>query len=787
MQMWCAASGKAVCCIAALAVAALGMLLPETTRAQAGAPPLQPAQETRPAPAANPAATQARPAPSAAELETWRERILHTRKPKKSCYMANYPDTTWTEVTCIKPPNIPQQLPACGPAGNSVGTFQHESAQARGISQSEGSFDVATGVTTECGVQCPGGQCPKTSSCTHHPLNAFTLQLNTQYFPTAKGCADTDLPANCEGFEQFVFSSSQCGMNNQCSGPATESKACVYIQYWLIDYRSDNTCPASWQLSTSQPSPGQASTGQASNCFINSTIATPVPQQVLTSTELESLKLTGAAPKLPTNAGPESLKLTGGIAGIPEDDTVTLTIGSTVYSASGDDHFPELGSEWQYSEFNVLGDGCGSQAWFNSGTTLQVRTQVESPMSAPSCSHTGCTGETNNLNLLPGTCSGVGGTSPAIVFTEALPAGHQGSTALLYDANDGQADVVGFGSNGNQSMDYPNTGFRTSWSLIAAGYFTMGSQQQVVLYDQTAGLADVVAFGSNGKYNRDVQSPGLGTSFDKMVAGYFIGNGREQVLLYNSNSGEADVVGFNANGTKNLDFKNTNFGNWDTILPGAFLTNGQQEQVFLYNRKAGHAAIVTFDSEGKASPPVLNTGFRTSWDLLVAGHFIGNGRSDKPAGVVLYDRTAGEAEVVAFDTKGGVISYPTNRGFRTTWTQMVAGDFIKDARDQILIYDQNAGDVDVVAFDTKGGESLDYTNHGFRTTWAQMFTAAFVGSGNGGEIGPEQVLLYDGNSGELDVVGFDKNEPKGKAILDGQNSRYRGSSDIIAVGALVPN
>jgi hypothetical protein len=66
-----------------------------------------------------------------------------------------------------------------------------------------------------------------------------------------------------------------------------------------------------------------------------------------------------------------------------------------------------------------------------------------------------------------------------------------------------------------------------------------------------------------------------------------------------------------------------------------------------------------------------------------------------------------------------------------------------------------------------------------------MFTAPFIG--NVGEIGPEQVLLYDGNSGEVDVVGFDKNAPQGKAILDGQNSRYRGSSDIIAVGALVPN
>ena len=665
------------------------------------------------------------------------------------------------------------QSPASGPGWDMIGQNQDNSALAASgvISYSKGSFDSATGMKCEGEVQCPNFQCPKSPTCSGQSSNEFTLQLNTNSFRAAR-CNNAP-SSSCMGEEQFVFTNSQCQTDDFY--PHSPSKACVYIEYWLQGYGTRSGCPSPFKL-----------TDKPGYCVVNSTNYTPVPPQVLTNSLLESLQLTGeVAPAQLTLAG-EPVKVTGQVT----QDKVTLTIGSTSYSALGDNIFPELGSSpnsWTFSEFNIFGDGHGSQAVFNSGTTLLVRTAVNSgTTSAPRCNGSGNTLESNNLSLL-GTCSQVGGPSPAIVFPESLASGHQGSTALLYDANDGQADVVGFGSNGNQSMDYPNISFRSSWSSMAAGNFinTSGNPQQVVLYDQTAGQADVVAFESSGKAGPDFQNPGIGTSFDKMVAGYFTGNGREQVLLYNSNTGEADVVGFNTDGTKNLDYKNINFGNWDTILPGAFLTNGQQEQVFVYNRKAGHAAIVTFDSGGKASPPVLNTGFRTSWDLLVAGHFIGNGRSDRPAGVVLYDRAAGEVEVVGFDTKGGVISYPTNRGFRTTWTQMVAGDFIQDARDQILLYDQNAGDADVVAFDTKGGESLDYTNHGFRTTWTQMFTAPFIG--NVGEIGPEQVLLYDGNSGEVDVVGFDKNAPQGKAILDGQNSRYRGSSDIIAVGALVPN
>jgi hypothetical protein len=176
-------------------------------------------------------------------------------------------------------------------------------------------------------------------------------------------------------------------------------------------------------------------------------------------------------------------------------------------------------------------------------------------------------------------------------------------------------------------------------------------------------------------------------------------------------------------------------------------------------------AIVSFDSEGTAGKPVLNSKFRTSWDLLAAGSFIGNGSTDKPQGVVLYDRAAGEADVIGFGSNGVLNFDHTNSGFRRIWSKMVAGSFIHDNRDQVLLYDQNAGDADVVAFDTEGRESLDYTNHGFRTSWDQMIAGDFLEKS-----GLDQVLLYDGNAGEVDVVAFDS---KGKEILDGQNNRYR--------------
>lgn len=675
---------------------------------------------------------------------------------------------TINAVGAGKPPQEPalQTKPASRPVSHLVGQNGDESAQAASgsISHSEGSFDSATGITSECEVQCPNNQCPKNPSCSGQPSNEFTLQLNTNnFYPAA--CNIKDKISNCNGEVQFVFTNSQCQTKDFY--PHSPSKACVYIEYWLHNY-SATLCPSlAWTHSLA-----------GTDCSINSTNYTPVPPQVVTGALLESLKLTGeVVPRQVVINQAESAKVTNEI----QQDKVTLTIGSTAYSALGDFVLPELGSAWTASEFNIFGDGHESQAVFNggSGTTLLVRTVVNNgTASAPKCCSNGNTLESNNLNLL-GTCSPVGGASPAIVFPEGSPVAPNGSTVVLYDGNAGQADVVGFDVNGKQSMDFPNTYFRTSWSLIAAGNFTGGKQQQVVLYDSNAGQVDVVDFDANGKADMDAQNPGLGTSFDEMIAGYFIGNGREQVLLYNSTTGEADLVAFGSNGEKNLDTKDLSFGKWNWILPGDFLgLKYGQQQVFVYNRSAGHAGLIAFDSEGTASPPALNTKFRTSWDLIVAGRFIGNGEGPGTEGVVLYDRAAGEADVVGFGSDGVVNLDHTNSGFRRTWTNMVAGSFLGDHRDEILLYDQNAGDADVVAFDTSGGESLDHTNHGFRTSWSQMASGDFIGSS-----GKDQVLLYDGNAGEVDVVAFDS---KGGVLLDGQNNRYPGSSDLIAVGAFVP-
>lgn len=281
------------------------------------------------------------PGPSANELETWRQAIVHTKRPRKGCFTAKYPATAWTEVPCIKPPNTPF-LRAKGIRPLNVGNGTDFSAQpASGlISEADGSFDQVTGVTSEFmllnGKQSPG---------------VFSLQLNTQIgFPTS-ACGQV---SGCTGWQQFIFSNGGCGGNGS---------ACAYIQSWLFGFGS--TCPSGWSASSG-------------GCLINS--ANAVTFAPIAISQLATVRLTGQV----TSAG----------------DAVTLTVGDTVYSAPGDNNIPDLGQHWQIAEFNIFGNGDLSEAVFNTGSTLVVRTVVDSgTTSPPTCDAQGFTGETNNLTL----------------------------------------------------------------------------------------------------------------------------------------------------------------------------------------------------------------------------------------------------------------------------------------------------------------------------------------------------------------------------------------------------
>jgi hypothetical protein len=196
--------------------------------------------------------------------------------------------------------------------------------------------------------------------------NDYSFQLNSNFMNTA-ACDGASDPADCLDWQQFVYSSGYDA---------------AFIQYWLINWNT--TCPSGWY-------------SYSTDCYTNSN-AVSVPQEAIT--KLSMLKLSGSAIK-------------GG------KDTLVFTVGTEAYSTTGSDSVVDLATAWKESEFNIVGDGDGSEATFNTGASVTVKVAVSNGTTdAPTCaSDSGTTAETNNLNL--GKCTGTGGASPYIEFTES--------------------------------------------------------------------------------------------------------------------------------------------------------------------------------------------------------------------------------------------------------------------------------------------------------------------------------------------------------------------------------
>jgi hypothetical protein len=313
--------------------------------------------------------------PDAADLAhaQWRDSIIKTKTPSEGCFESTFPSTQWESVPCrevsLHAHPIPRQVRSGEP--QTVGSGEDYALVASGlISQTVGSFPAVSGILSESGVGVPaygdGGILG---------ANEYTLQLNTNSNSRTNACSGGS--SECTVWQQFIYATDY----------ETKGSAAVFMQYWLLDYgASGAACPSGWG-------------GYEGSCYKNSSY---VVAPDVAPTGLGNLKLTGTVVR-------------GG------NDTITFANGTTAYSVSAPDSVVDIATVWDQSEFNVVGNGGGSEAEFNPGTeiTVNVAAQYGSDV-APACpSNGGTTGETNNLYLSP-SCITLGGGTPSIRFTESL-------------------------------------------------------------------------------------------------------------------------------------------------------------------------------------------------------------------------------------------------------------------------------------------------------------------------------------------------------------------------------
>lgn len=320
-------------------------------------------------------------------LDAWRRKIVHAPREKaNACYRATYPELVWHEVECKmvpqkpNPPRVPHGVRTDQVGGSSGADFS--ATTVNNISEAEGQFDSIT---------TPGSGNP----------TAYTLQLNTAPFNTSTCTGSTPtgiagLPG-CQGWEQYVYS--------------TDNGGEVYIQYWLEQWGpSGATCksPVSpscdgghvftdgWCPFTLTDSHGNSFTDCALNGPTNLGIGT------VTVSSLNNIALTG----FPQDASNTS-------------DNSIATISGVANHVTGSNPFPDLSTNWNTAEFNIFGDGGGSEAFFAPNTSIEVRTLVASNTTlGPGCLLESFTGESNNLTLVSTTSNPPKGNLPSLVFTE---------------------------------------------------------------------------------------------------------------------------------------------------------------------------------------------------------------------------------------------------------------------------------------------------------------------------------------------------------------------------------
>ncbi len=308
---------------------------------------------------------------SVTSVASWHQLMMDSSSRLPGCFHATFPSLVWQVGKCSTPTGI---IPA-----NIGAQYGDESASTTGtIGDSSGTFPSETGFTSE-----------KDSAL---GSDYFSLQADSNIFSTTCGSFFNCTGQPVTGWEQFVAQSGKFG------------KVRVVIEYWLVNF----TAPGSGnEYCPSGDIPGGGSAWQPAgySCTAFSAAYSPEP--------------TAQSPAYLNDMG------LGGSANLQSSgyDGVVYCFTTSCYEVNVNDTVIYLYKHWQFSEFNVLGFGGGSEAIFNSGFSLTVKNQLYNSNNGPittSCDHIvpSTTEETNNLNL--GTCTATNSkTGTYVTFSES--------------------------------------------------------------------------------------------------------------------------------------------------------------------------------------------------------------------------------------------------------------------------------------------------------------------------------------------------------------------------------
>jgi hypothetical protein len=334
--------------------------------------------------------------------KAWHEQVERLGPPTEGCFRITYPSTVFVKHACGSGTSYvaTRHMPSIHAlaAGNTGNDYYAQASSA--IKSVTGSFPSATGIKSVTSVY------PDNEGSS---AGEYTLQLNTNMAAGSNAlCTADSQKSGCYVWEQFVYGTDQGNNGNPTVliqtwlFPSNPGAITTEAQYEAFEEAVERIrCPSSWTKSV-----------QGGGCYHNAVSTETVP--LIAASALANAKLEGTVTANGSDVG--YLTFAGG-SGTPTIETVSQS-----------DTVADFAANWKGAEFNVVGDGGGSNANFNSGSSVTVNVAVnDGATSAPQCQggasgtqFSGATGEGNNLTL--GACTAKAGSStasPYIQFTES--------------------------------------------------------------------------------------------------------------------------------------------------------------------------------------------------------------------------------------------------------------------------------------------------------------------------------------------------------------------------------
>lgn len=219
-----------------------------------------------------------------------------------------------------------------------------------------------------------------------------------------------------------------------------------------------------------------------------------------------------------------------------------------------------------------------------------------------------------------------------------------------------------------------------------------------------------------------------------------------RLLSYEAAAGAFELWAWQSDGTLLSQGRSTGHrAGWSHISPGAFAVG--QGGVVLYDRSKGEAQLNKITSAGGLqSLGSIVSGLRKTWTHVVGFE---HDRDTKPSRVLFYDRGAGDAEIHTTNGAGALTLLRAHSGLRATWTLVAALD-TWPGFSELLFYDGGAGEAEIWSPGAQGELTLTKSLTGLPTGCTQVATGLFGGDARSGE----GFLLYNPLAGEAALYDF---------------------------------